>query len=125
MNTPSVGVEKLSEWIKWHRDGRGFTYRVTITSKGTIIVNYRLTRNGNIRRDLVLMSKRSKSSRDFNGKLLFEEYYDKRKINALIQALRDLSSLSSPDSSSLNLIDEIEKIIVHLSFLKKFLKGGG
>jgi len=114
----------LSDWIKWHKDGRGFTYKVTVTSKGAIIVNYRLTRNGNIRRDLILIPKRSSYAKEYNGKILFEEYYDNLKINALIQALRDLASIPSANSSSLNLIHEIEKIIVHLSFLKKFLKGG-
>lgn len=114
----------MSDWIKWHRDGRGFTHKVTVTPKGIIIANYRLTKNGNIRRDLILVPKRSNYPKEYDGKFLFGEYYDNLKINALIQALRDLSSLPPNNPDSINLIYEVEKIIIHLSFLKKFLKGG-
>ena len=127
MSTQAIGVMVMSSWIRWHRDGRGFSYVVLASSKGLVIANYRLTRSGNVRRELILVPKRSDASRS-EGKLLFEEYYDRGKVNSLIQALRDLTS-TPPQLSPRDLVFELDKVILHLNYLKKLflevIEGGG
>ncbi len=111
----------MSNWIRWHRDGRGFTHTVTITSKGVIVANYRVTRRGNIRRELVLVPK--KLTLNQNGRrVLFEEYYDEVKIKSLITALSDLASIALGREDCEHIVGELEKIIIHLDYLKNLLK---
>ncbi len=107
----------MSNWIKWHKDYRGFSHTVMITAKGLIIANYRITRNGAIRRELILLPKRKISNRK-EGKIIFEEYYDQIKIKSLIQALNNLTLNISDKNSFEDIISEIEKIITHLNYLK-------
>jgi len=127
MSIRALEVAFLSSWIRWHRDGRGFSHVVMASPKGLIIANYRLMRSGGVRRELILVPKRSEVGRG-GGKLLFEEHYDKFKVSSLIQALKDLSSISSRSSLE-DLVSELDKVILHLNFLKKLvlgvIEGGG
>ena len=113
----------LDDWLKWHDDEKGFDYPFTLSLSGLILLRLRIIKDKLIRFQLLLFPKRSKIGGNHTSyKILLEESLPVNDVKRLTYAINELISFSSKPYTIKIIPQELEKIIIQLNLLKKFVK---
>jgi len=110
-----------SIFIKWDYDGRGFIIPLKLCEKYSAYMCFRVV-DEYINVCLKIYPKRSKIN-GYNGKIVFECSLDSNKFDAFIKALQKIGLLL-PDNVKPSLEYELDKVILHLCWLKNYFGGG-
>lgn len=104
--------------MKWDNDGRGLSIQLKTSEKYSAFLSFRAYSNS-IRICLIIYAKR-----DISGKIVFELFMNLNEFEFLIKSLQKLSSLLNIEGG-FSIVNELDKVIMHLKWLRNYIGGGG
>jgi|GEM_PF-1191178 len=122
MNIPSRVIGELSRFVVWDNDARGFMIPIKVHEKYVAFLSFRLVED-KVGLTLKIYPKRMLKFGMYGGKIVFESIINIDEFKAFIKALESIGSLLVNDAPSL--VNELDRVILHLNWLRNLIGGGG
>ena len=111
---------ELSKFIVWDYDSRGFMIPIKIHEKYVAFLSFRLVED-KVSLTLKIYPKKTLKPGKYGGKIVFESMISTDEFKAFIKALEKIDSLLV--NSVPSLVNELDKVILHLNWLKNLVRG--
>jgi AAA+ ATPase superfamily predicted ATPase len=108
--------------VVWDKDARGFMIPIKVHEKYVAFLSFRLVED-KVGLTLKVYPKRMLKFGNYSGKIVFESIINIDEFKAFIKALESIGSLLVNDVPSL--VNELDRVILHLNWLRNLVRGGG